>query len=276
MIRLSTILALGYCLAATTANADDRLQPWPLRADSEASWGERVADAEKVFQSAAEQLRPYFPQRQLSPILVRPKGGPMVKFRRGPQGEYTVLLNTGDRLWAQHAYQFAHELAHILANYTPQEHPHRWFEESLCELASLFTLRRMAARWATDPPYPNWRDYAPALADYANERIKAAQLPPGKSLAAWYPENAVALSANACLRDKNTTVAAMLLPLFEASPESWETIAFLNPAEPHQAKDLGEFLTGWQARVPDRHKPFVQRVAAQFDLKAPARTGPAQ
>ena len=32
------------------------------------------------------------------------------------------------------------------------------FTRLLCELASVFTLRRMAEGWPSSPPYPNWAD----------------------------------------------------------------------------------------------------------------------
>ena len=127
-------------------------------------------DVRRVLQSTAEQFWPYFPDRTLPPILVEPQGGPIVLFQRRPQGEYQVRLNTGNMLWAQHAFQFAHEFTHILCNYDATPHRNKWFEESLCELGSLFALRRMAEVWTVQPPYPNWKSYAKALGDYAGER----------------------------------------------------------------------------------------------------------
>jgi len=258
--------AATACAQSRNEEASNKPPNWTICVDRETSWGGRVEDVQQVFQSAARQLCPHFPGRQLSPIVVKPNGGPKVLYQRGPKGEYTVLLNTGDRLWAQHAYQFAHELAHILCNYTAQEHPHRWFEESLCELASLFVLRRMSAEWAANPPYPNWRDYASALDSYAGDRLKQAQLPPGKSLAEWYREESPRLAADACLRDKNTIAAAALLPRFEASPESWEAIAYLNSSEPHDAKDFAEFLQQWCDRCPEKHRLFVRQLAREFGI----------
>ncbi len=209
---------------------------------------------------------PYFPGRTLKPILVEPKGGPVTLFRRGPNGEYLVRLNTGDRLWAQHAYQFAHEFGHILANYDEHEQCNKWFEESICEMASLFALRRMSETWKVRPPYANWKQYSPALAAYAKERIQAAPLPPGKTLAAWYRDNEPLLRKDPCLRDKNTIVAVALLPLFEKQPESWEAIAWLNDGASHGASTFARYLGDWFARVPERHRPAVREIARKFEI----------
>jgi len=119
-----------------------------------------LRDVEKVLHSAAVALWPYFAGRTLKPILVEPKGGPITLYRRGPNGEYLVRLNTGDRHWAQHAYQFAHEFGHILANYDEHERRNKWFEESVCEMASLFVLRRMSETWKAAKHRPIVRQVA--------------------------------------------------------------------------------------------------------------------
>jgi hypothetical protein len=244
-----------------------------IRPDPAAEWGERPEDAAKVFLSAAGELWRHFPEGNLKPILVEPRGGPITLHRRGPNGEYLVRLNTGNRLWAQHAYQFAHEFTHILCNYAPHEHRNRWLEESLCEAGSLFALRGMAETWRTRPPYPNWSDYAPHLADYARQRIDAARLPPGKTLAAWYRENAAVLAADAVQREKNNVVAAALLPLFEEDPGRWESVRWLNDGKPRPAQTLAEFLDQWHDRAPAKHRAFLRRIAEELgvEIKGPAK-----
>jgi hypothetical protein len=245
--------------------ATDR--PLDIRPSAGAPWGGPIQDVEKVLHSAAEALWSYFPGRTLKPILVEPQGGPITLYRRGPKGEYLVRLNTGNRLWAQHAYQFAHEFAHILASYDEHERSNKWFEESVCEMASLFVLRRMSETWKVRPPYPNWRDYAPALSQYAGERMRTARLPPGKTLAQWYRENEPPLRQEPCLRDKNTVVAAALLPLFEEQPERWEAITWLNDGRSHGTRTLARYLADWHARVPEKHRSIVRQIAREFAIE---------
>ncbi len=164
-------------------------------------------------------------------------------------------------------YQFAHELCHILCGYDQDPHPNRWFEESLCEAASLFVLRRSAETWKTRPPYPNWKDYAKHLRSYADDRIKNAPLPEGKTLAAWYRENAEALAKNAEDRPKNSIVAGQLLPLLEEDASRWESIAWLNT----EKMDERDRFRGLSRRVaearPERHAKFIARVAKLFEVE---------
>ncbi len=280
-LRHTTWLGVLFLGAATTAGQDPPmvLPDWPgkikmqtpvITPDPDAPWGERVEDARRVFCSAAEALLRHFPPQDLPPILVEPRGGPIVLHRRGPNGEHLMCLNTGERYWAQHAFQFAHELTHILCRHEPYEHRNRWLEESICELGSLYALRRMAESWKADPPYPNWRDYAERLDEYAGQRLRAARLPPGVTLAAWYRENAESLAANAVQRKKNNVVAAALLPLFEQQPEHWAAVAYLNDGRPRPPQSLAEHLGQWHARTPAAHRRLVERIAASFEIRLAA------
>ena len=151
-----------------------------IRPAPKAPWDASLRDVEKVLYSAADELWRYFPERSLPPLLVEPKGGPIVLFRRGPEGEYYVRLNTGNTYWSQYAFQFAHEFGHVLCGYREGERCNKWFEESLCETASLFALRGMSLTWKSDPPYPNWKSYAPALRDYAKSGWTARRCPRGR------------------------------------------------------------------------------------------------
>jgi hypothetical protein len=237
-----------------------------IRPRADAAWNEQVEDARRVFQSAAAELWRFFPDRKLTPILVEPKGGPIVLHRRGPAGEYCVRLDTGNNRWAQHAYQFAHEFCHVLCNFAEREHRNEWFEESLCEMASLFALRRMSETWKTRPPYPNWKDYAPALAKYADERMEKAQLPAKTTLAKWFRQNADELHKSATLREKNTVVAVALLPLFEKQPEHWEAVSYLNTVEPREGQSFAAFLRQWRDAAPPKHRAFIRQIGRQFEI----------
>lgn len=238
-----------------------------IRALKEAEWKCDIADVEKVLYSTAGELVRYFPERKLPVIEVRAKGGPIALFERGPQGQIQVRLDTGQQLWAQMAFQFAHEMGHVLCNYDADEHRQKWFEESLCELASLAALRRMAETWSKTPPYPNWKSYAPHLKSYAQERLDKAVLPPGVTLAKWYEENSVALQAKATDRERNLVVGACLLPIFEAAPEKWEAVSWLNTERLTKLHTFKDYLEAWRRNCPDRHKEFVRGIARQFGIE---------
>ena len=106
---------------------------------------------------------------------------PRTHVRRSPNAPIFIQLTARDRKWVQFAYQFAHEFCHVVSDYERLENnPNNWFHEALCELASVFTLRRMAETWPVQPPYLKWADYAGSLARYANDLLsdRERQLPP--------------------------------------------------------------------------------------------------
>ncbi len=262
--------------AAEAPSAPRRLV---IRPDPAADWdGASLADVTKVLRSAAETLWQHVPERRLAPIRVRPKGGPIVLYDRGPGGAYRVRLDTGGTYWCQYAFQFAHEFGHILCRH--EKHPdatmehmdqsNMWFEESVCETASLFALRRMAEVWKTHPPYPNWRDFAPSLRSYAEDRLRAAPIPKGTTLAAWYRKHADRLREEPCDRPKNRVVAGVLLPMFEAAPDRWQAVRYLNAGARPEPRSFEEYLADWRRHCPARHRPFVRQVAEAFGIRLPA------
>ncbi|HUU90982.1 MAG TPA: hypothetical protein VM238_07215 [Phycisphaerae bacterium] len=264
-----TLLAVALALPTmAAARAQDKADGRELliRPNPKAEWDSSIRDVEKVLRSAASELWKHFPERRLAPILVEPKGGPIVLYKRGPNGEYRVRLDTGSTYWAQYAFQFAHEFCHILCGYTEGEQSNKWFEESLCEMASLFVLHRMADTWKTDPPYPHWKDFAKHLREYADKRIADTALPPGQSLATWYRENEDALRKSPTDRKKNRVVAGILLPMFEERPEHWEAVTWLNTIRSKKPRSFKQYLTDWHDQCPARHKAFVRQIASKFDI----------
>jgi len=186
------------------------------------NWGDATtSDIRRVMESAAGELWKNFPERRLHPMIVqRSRRAPVTLYRRGPKGEYLMKVTPKGRYWCQFAYQFAHEFCHILANYSHKTPvANKWFEESLCEMAAIYAMRRMAVTWKTSPPYPTRKSYAPSIQEYVDDLQKTEdKLPKGKTLAVWYKDNSAALRKAPCMRAKNRIVANSLLGLFEASP----------------------------------------------------------
>ena len=101
--------------------------------------------SEKEIRPLLESVIEIFNHKDLPPMLVvRGHNGPIALFERSPRGEVVIQLDTHDRYWAQYVYQFAHELTHVAAKFKPWNHPNKWFEEALCEMASIYSLRVMS------------------------------------------------------------------------------------------------------------------------------------
>jgi hypothetical protein len=270
---IASFIGAVLLLAGSRAHSAQPADPPALRLQIVADgWGNAVQpDVRKVLESAGSVLVRHFPGVELPPLQISPRGGPIVLHDRLSDGTIQIHLDTGDQYWSQYAFQFGHELCHVLCRFDQDPTGNLWFEESLCEMASLFVLRRMSETWASEPPYPNWKDYAPSLATYARERMDQAKLPAGQSLAAWYREHARALAKNATDRDLNLVVATALLAKFESQPQHWAAVHYLNVGRPVAPQPFTDYLGDWHANVPAEHRPFVAEIADEFGIKIPSR-----
>lgn len=243
---------------------------------SKGGWGNaQVQDIEEVLYSVAQEILAFVPSKRRTSIIVRhDEEGPMTLYKRGDNGEFIVLLDVENTRWAQYAYQFSHELCHVLAmNEKVTESPNQWFEESLGETASLFALRRMATTWKTSPPYPNWKDYAQHLSEYAEKNINEEhrQLPPRVTFVKWFSRNEPDLRSDPYIREKDEVIANQLLPLFEGSPQSWDAVTYLNLTKPKSSQTFEEYLRDWYLRSPSKHRGFIRQIADLFGAEVAFR-----
>ncbi len=259
----------GREVHAAGGSAHDSRSPLSIRPAPQAPWDADVRDVQMVLDAAAGQLWRYFPEAKLPVILVEPRGGPVTLDRRGPGGELLIRLDTGGTYWSQYVFQFAHEFGHVLCGRRPPRGEHPWFEESICEVASLFVLRRLAEQWETDPPHARWKGYATSLRQYAERRMQQARLPAGVSLSEWYRRHADALRSTPYDRAKNRIVAGALLPLFEQAPTQWAAVVHLWPTGSEESTSFAQFLAAWRDRAPRRHRSFIGKMAERFGV-APA------
>ena len=301
-VILSSILAsaqAGSSGVSDTASAHEL----DIRPKETSRQGVSTSDARAVMLSAASQIWRYFDadatindsagtkgrntinggvgintfpeDASLDPMEVKLQGGPIVLYDRGPNDEYRVRLDIEGRRWNQLAYQFAHEFCHILCRYDRREHPNKWFEESLCEAASIFALLGMAEEWETDPPYEHWSDYSEFLQSYAEERIEQGEISVNGTASDsrdafidWFNANRAALSESATDRDRNSYAAVRLLRLLKESPEDWAAVTYLNVEPDLDDASFEEYLSAWRRHCPEERRAFVDRVAEEFGVEA--------
>lgn len=234
-------------------------------------WGSaKKENIETVLYSVADELMARLPKKLEAPIVVtHTRSNPIALYERGSRGEYLVHLHaTGDD-WQFYVYEFAHELCHILSNYEENVGAdttkyNQWFEETLCETASLFTLKNLATTWENAPPSPEWTAHAGKLRRFYELLINEGhrKLPPHSPLVSWLRENESTLKQNPYLRKKNEVVANLLLPLFDKNPENWDALTYLN-LHPNDARNnLEQYLDNWYKNAPEDHKTFIARILA--------------
>ncbi|MDA8975002.1 hypothetical protein N9F50_00285 [Akkermansiaceae bacterium] len=184
-----------------------------------------------------------FPETKLPPLFVTNSSeGPLTLFDRSPRGEVIIKLDVQGRYWSQMIYQFAHELTHIRAGFRLDGQENKWFEETLCETASLYTLRKLTLTWRD---HPHFGDYRHKLADYAQKIITTREKVTLESLPAFYQKHKIALRKNPKNRPINGAIAAALLPLFEIGPERWNSLTTLNKTTAKKDLTFPAYFLKW-------------------------------
>ncbi len=212
------------------------------------NWGRvSLASILAVLESAYRILTSAFGVRPDAPIRVCRwrQDHPLVVFGRRP---YQIFLSTGDTYWSQYVLQFSHELCRVLTGFERyREHRHKWFEESLCEMASLFVLHRLADDWKHQPLSAVCRaaEFAPNHRTYALDREQRHLASVEGDLPSWFAANIGELEANPYDRVRTGVVAAALLPRFLQEPSLWEAYRRLNSWDPNGDPVFGGYLDSW-------------------------------
>ncbi|HPY39149.1 MAG TPA: hypothetical protein PLM98_01420 [Thiolinea sp.] len=268
-LKRLVVLFIG-CLLPTWAVAF--VPPFQIQVDS--AWqGAKTTDIQAVLDSTAATIAPYIGNRRLDPILVKNEDkGPISLYERDAKGEYIVVLDVKGNYWSQLAYQFSHETCHLLSNYdlAPSNYSHQqWFEESLCEAFSLFSLSKLADQWEVNPPYASWQDYAPELRHYLADMQKEEQRSLAPNLATWYEQNKTTLEADPYAKDRtlNKKMSSHLLKIFAAQPETWAAINYLNLGDDSKDKSMAKYLKDWYENTPENLRAPVKEIQQQLGVK---------
>ena len=161
---------------------------------------------------------------------------------------YQVFLSARDTYWSQYVYQFSHELCHILTHFdTSKKHRHKWFEESLCELASLHVLRSLATVWKEDPPSDIYgaSEFARHHLSYAENVERKTTIPHQSDRPAWLHRNINLLEDDPTRRELNRVVAVSLSGNFRQNPALWRDCGWLNCWDVRKDGTFFEYLNSW-------------------------------
>jgi len=233
-------------------------------------WGSASTDNIMVLLvNTASQINKHMRRPFNGEIIVKwwEQGYPFTQYREAGTGPFTSYLPVQGTLWNQYAYQFSHEFCHILSDCEKlSKKKNQWFHETVCEMASLFTLRSMSKEWAYKAPCSNWMSYASSLWDYAEESIRkvSPKLLRPEELQQWLSENEDYLLDHNNDKDKNLIVAVALLEIFEKIPGGWNTIARF----PNSDERFEQYLRVWQSMVDDADKVIINRILSKLGFAA--------
>lgn len=182
-----------------------------------------------------------------------------------PDRAALVVLCVSGRDWSKVAYQFGHELGHVVANNwgAPADTfpPSHWLEEALVEAFGLAGMLAMGRRWSVQAPYPNWTGYADALTDYARSMMVGhASAPSAPAFAAdparWLAEGIATLEPLVRLDSQAVgPLVARLVAEFEAGSDAASDLAALNLWPERSRLALGPYLDAWSASCSATGRP---------------------
>jgi len=85
------------------------------------------------------------------------QGSPAIWLHGDQPQMASIIVNVGPADWCKLAYQFGHELGHVLSNSwqfsAKPGPPTQWLEEALVETFSIRGLRLLADSWEKAPPF---------------------------------------------------------------------------------------------------------------------------
>jgi hypothetical protein len=174
-----------------------------------------------------------------------------------------VIVDIGARDWSKLAYQFGHELGHVLCNSwrrsAAPKPPSQWLEEAMVEAFSIRGLGRLAASWERNPPFAGDAAFGAAIRQYRQNLIEkyqgAADQGSGGDPGAWFQKSRSQLESGG------------------AAPEGPAILAVRAELERDQAcvEDLGA-VNRWPLRTAVPVEQYLSLWAASCaEIRAPGR-----
>jgi hypothetical protein len=176
-------------------------------------------------------------------------GPPAIWLHTDPPTTAWIIVDIGALDWCKLAYQFGHELGHVLCNsWGPRAKPAppcQWLEEALVESFSIRGLGLLASSWEKHPPFPNDAPFAKSIREYRSHLVEKYKR------AGWQAANgdiASGFRANrdALERGEWTSAVSMMLAEEERDGGCVEDLGAVNRWEARSRVPVEEYLASWQ------------------------------
>lgn len=134
-----------------------------------------------------------------------------------------IFLITEGNYWCQWVYQFAHEYCHHLIEGKGDQELRGlgWFEETVCELSSMYCLGKMITL-CNHHTNQSLRRFAPSVRDYLDDLLRCeSEYAP---LHLYIRRNLPLLEKPELHREIYRCIARLMLPLFAECPALWKII----------------------------------------------------
>ncbi|MDX8495156.1 hypothetical protein RFN29_26715 [Mesorhizobium sp. VK22B] len=266
MAKYSAALDPGYAvmpLHTTVPSTTLRSAPIELAGN----WGHMLPQAaeqvvERMRQACLDGVR-LLSDRQ--PVRLRvdehTSGQPAIWLHPDGSSMAWIIVDIGERDWSKLAYQFGHELGHVLANSWQQDAkpapPCQWLEEALVEAFSLHGLRRLAKDWNENPPFPGDNAFGDSIGKYSEDIIRgygtlADQQGLTRDAAVWFADHRDEIEIPG-LNPFAQAISVILLAEYDRTPECIEALGALNRWPGRSGVPIAEYLRRWKRSCAELH-----------------------
>lgn len=188
-----------------------------------------------------------------------------------------IIVDIGERDWSKLAYQFGHELGHVMANsWQPDAKPAapcQWLEEAMVEAFSLRGLRRLANGWKENPPFAGDNAFGDAIADYRENIIRGyTALADSQGLtrdaAAWFADHRNEIEIPG-LNPFAQAMSVTILAEYDLAPDCLEALGALNRWPGRTGVPVAEYLRRWEQSCTELHASSQLPLHLQELLRIP-------
>ena len=201
-------------------------------------------------------------------------GPPSIWLHADPARTAWVIVDIDPRDWCKLAYQFGHELGHVLANSwnaaaSPRP-PCQWLEEAMVEAFSIRGLAILAADWERDPPFTDDSAFSGAIRKYRADLIdkyrQAGGQAPSTDLAAWFAADRATLDDARGLSDSLGPAVIAILAALESDIACVEDLGALNRWSARTGLPIAAYLKAWQASCAELNAAGMLPATLQREL----------
>lgn len=247
-------------------------------------WGHMILSAadqvvERMRHSCLDGIR-LISDRQPTRLRVdeHTSGWPAIFLHRDDNSTAWIIVDVGQQAWSQLAYQFGHELGHVLANSWQADAkpatPCQWLEEAIVEAFSLRGLSRLAQSWTVDPPFAGDNAYGQAILDYREDIIKrygklAAEQGAIADFGMWFRDHKTDIEGTGGLHVFAQAASLIILAEYEQAPTCVEAVGALNRWPGRSSIPIDQYLHAWEASCTELQASPVLPIHLREMLRPP-------
>ncbi|MCA6969336.1 hypothetical protein LF935_06780 [Pectobacterium carotovorum] len=207
---------------------------------------------QKLAEAVYKIFSSYVGEEIKSDILVnnnRHKEYPLAHFEKNNGNwEITLCCESGNH-WAQMAYQLSHELCHLYCNHSlARKHKHKWFEESLCECASIAVMYKLGEDWNFFEISSYNSSYGSHITEYIGQVVNTVHrlFDTSNEFTSWLSSMLPQLEKSSTQREINKVVAIYLFnSILKEQSDNWSAIISLNLWDCSMDRNFYSFIDNW-------------------------------